>query len=119
MEESKYDSVNEDEYSEWHPRHSEQPQQVDTVFVTGRSKTRGRPRIPWRWTRVINVDTMTGEQARIWPTATDILVAEGLPAVPPRRREPEWQPIFWPKAFEKEHHDLTLENYRIGEKRML
>ena len=48
----------------------------------------------------------------------DILVAQGIPRVPTARRNKEWKPIFCPRGFLKDHTDITLEHYALGEKRL-
>ena len=36
----------------------------------------------------------------------------------PQRRDIEWQPLFLPTAYAKEHLDITMDLYRLGEKRL-
>ena len=119
MEDGKYDSVNEDEFSEWIPNSAQMQQREDYVPSNAPAKSRGRPAIPLSWTRVISVCHDDESASRVYPIGTDKLVASGLPVVPRRRREPDWTPYFWPKDFVKTHKDMTFENYRLGEKRML
>ena len=66
MEEEKYDSVNEDEFSEWHPRHSEEPSQVQHVFATRQPAKRGRPKIPEQWTRFVKISSDEDKELRTW-----------------------------------------------------
>lgn len=119
MEESKYDSVNEDEFSEWLPNSVQMQQREDeqTVRVPGRS--RGRPAVPLCWTRVISVSHDDLTAIRVYPINTDKLVAEGLPVVPRKRRELPWTPYFFPKDYVQAHKDMTFENYRLSERQLL
>ena len=78
MEEEAFDSVNEDEYSEWYPRHSEEPAQVQQVFVTREPARRGRLKIHEQWTRIIHVKYDDEIRSKTWLISTDLLMAQGI-----------------------------------------
>ena len=81
-----YDTVNEDEYSEWLPNLDSKisiDDQDDEPQVT---KKRGRQAIPLCWTRVISICHDDLESTLVFPIATDFLLANGLQIVPRTRR---------------------------------
>ena len=85
MNDAGYDTVNEDEYSEWLPNLDSKisiDDQDDEPQVT---KKRGRQAIPLCWTRVISICHDNLVLQRVFPIATDKLVADGLPIVPRKR----------------------------------
>ena len=48
-------------------------------------KKKGRPQIPEKWTRVVNVDSSALDSLRTFEIKTDLLLAAGLPIQAPRR----------------------------------
>ena len=38
--------------------------------------------------------------------STDLLLVKGIQPVPPGRRDKQWEPLFFPKAFVEEHQEL-------------
>ena len=119
MDEAMYDSVNEDEFSEWHPRHSEEPGQVQQVFATTLPKKRGRPKIPEQWTRVMADIWNEEAPIRTWPIATDLLFVQGISWRERGRDEEAWHLLFRPKEFAKIHEPLMFEDFKIGEAKLL
>ena len=41
-----------------------------------------------------------------------------IPRPPRPRRAEDWTPLFLPITYAKEHEDINLEDYRIGERRL-
>ena len=61
-------------------------------------RSRGRPRIPLRWTRMISLYGDDLNKVRCFDLATDLLLDNAMDKAPvPRRGELEWHPLFWPK----------------------
>lgn len=78
-------------------------------------KTRGRPRIPERWTRVFDVDDVGGRNQRTFEVKTDLLLASGLPNHIDRRSKDVWAPIFCPRKFVEKDEDPSVGDYVISE----
>ena len=87
MDTVNYDSVNEDDFSEWLPQPERSGPIADEEVEHQDTKKRGRKAVPLCWTRVINVTQEGLADARVHPISTDLLVASGLPTVPRSRRE--------------------------------
>ena len=88
---------------------------AETVSVRGR----GRPPIPTMWTKVISLSHDDLEMIKVHDLATDLKMAPSLPGLPTGRRNKFWTPVFSPQMFVKEHEDVTLENYKLRERRLL
>ena len=74
------------------------------------TRSRGRPRIPPKWSRMISLYGDDLSKVRCYELATDLLVDNAMDRAPVRRRgETEWEPLFWPKAYIKELQDHTTE----------
>ncbi len=50
--------------------------------------------------------------------ATDLQLAPFVPHEPSKRREKNWKPIFFSKEFVREHQDMILDTYCLGERRL-
>ena len=82
-------------------------------------RSRGRPRIPLRWTRMISINGDDLTKVRCFDLATDLLLDNAMDKAPMRRRgEIEWQPLFWPKQFVQQGHDHTLEGNKLSEAKL-
>ena len=79
---------------------------------------RGPKRIPIMWSRVICVSEDNDEDIEIYPIEADFAAMTALPKPPRARRAEEWAPLFLPTHYSKEHPDICLENYRLGERRL-
>ena len=48
----------------------------------------------------------------------DMAAMSSIPRPPRARRAEDWKPLFLPTFYSKEHQDICLEQYRLGEKRL-
>ena len=114
-----YDSVNEDELSEWTPRDSEDSSQAQLALGNREPARRGSPRVDEAWTRVIRV--VTDEQVRIrtWAISTELQLAQGLPVRVRRRDRQPWALLFDPKAFRDQSERLVLEDFKLERPELL
>jgi hypothetical protein len=48
----------------------------------------------------------------------DMQVMASIPRPPRARRAEEWAPLFLPTDYAKAHPDISLQDYRLGEKRL-
>ena len=79
---------------------------------------RGPKKIPIMWSRVISVSEDNDEDIEIHPIEGDMAAMTALPRPPRARRAEEWKPLFLPTFYSKEHPDICLEQYRLGERRL-
>ena len=79
---------------------------------------RGPKKIPIMWSRVISVSEDNDEDIEIHPIEGDMAAMTALPRPPRARRAEDWKPLFLPTFYSKEHPDICLEQYRLGEKRL-
>ena len=56
----------------------DQEKNDEASVQTVKPRSRGRPRIPEKWTRVFNVDTVITEGPRTYEISRDLLLASGM-----------------------------------------
>lgn len=78
-------------------------------------RSRGRPRIPEKWTRVINADTADIDAVRTYQLAPELLMAAGMPKEQLMIGKDTWAPKFFPKQFVKEHQAIKVEDYALAQ----
>ena len=79
---------------------------------------RGPKKLPSMWSRVICVGKDIDVDHSCYHIEEDMAVMAAIPRPPRARRAEEWAPLFLPTAYAREHVDISLENYRLGEKRL-
>ena len=79
---------------------------------------RGPKRLPVMWSRVISITQDEDEDVGVHSIVEDIQIIASLPRQPPGRRDGEWAPLFLPTTFARGHNDMTLEHYKLGERRL-
>ena len=80
--------------------------------------TRGPKKLPVMWSRVISITEDADEDIGVYSIVEDIEILANQLRVPPPRRGADWAPLFLPTTFAREHIDMTLEHYRLGERRL-
>jgi hypothetical protein len=70
------------------------------------------------WTRVISITKDADEDIGTYSIVEDIQILESQSREPPPRRGVEWAPLFLPTTYAREHIDMTIELYRLGERRL-
>ena len=70
------------------------------------------------WSRVISVSDDTDADLSGHQIEEDMKVMASIPRPPRSRRAEEWAPLFLPTDYAKTHPDISLQHYRIGEKRL-
>jgi hypothetical protein len=81
-------------------------------------QTRGPRRLPVMWSRVISIAEDGDEDIDIYSIVEDIQILASQSREPPPRRGADWAPLFLPTTYAREHTDMTLEHYRLGERRL-
>ena len=56
----------------------DQEENDEANVQTVKPRGRGRPRLPEKWTRVFNVDTINAEGPRTYEISRDLLLASGM-----------------------------------------
>jgi hypothetical protein len=69
-------------------------------------------------TRVISITDDTNEDIGIYSIVKDIEILESQAREPPPRRGADWAPLFLPTTYAREHTDMTLDHYMLGERRL-
>ena len=65
-------------------------------------KTKGRPKIPEQWSRVISIRTDSLDNIRVFDIGPDLLMADAMKYVPTRGKQlPDIEPIFFPDHYVK------------------
>ena len=84
------DSYDDDELQEFPaPDEGEVDLQASSISSV-KSKPRGRPRIPERWTRVISLKDDDLEGLKVYELATDLLLGAALTGLHNKKRRGEW-----------------------------
>ena len=88
--------------------------------VESEPKTRGRKKIPDKWTRVISVSHDKPEDIAVYEVAVDIETKdERLQHLRlDRMSKKVWKPLFHPKQYAEEHAGMQMEQYRLGDRRL-
>ena len=115
----------EDEESDWEPEllesqllgHDPEDQGFQIQLPVEPAK-RGPKKLPVMWSRVISISEDEDEDIGVFNIEYALLELLDLPRPLPPRREAEWAPIFQPQAYSKEHEDIYMAGYAIGEKRL-
>ena len=76
-------------------------------------RPRGRHRIPESWSRVISINHDDLTVPRAYELATDLLLIQGVPAVPVDGRWKPWSPIFYSKFFLVDYDEIILKDFEI------
>jgi len=95
-------------------QYSEHVESVESVQPRGR----GRPSLPDQWTQVMSLDGGAEPRVKGYLISTDLLYVKGIRPVPPTRREKQWEPLFFGKAFVEADPDISLEKYTISSNKM-
>jgi hypothetical protein len=70
------------------------------------------------WTRVISIADDEDMDIDVYSIVEDIEILESQQREPPPRRGADWAPLFLPTSYSREHTDMTLEHYKLGERRL-
>ena len=79
---------------------------------------RGPKKLPIHWSRVISLSEDADSDIGIFSIEEDTATMAEIPRPPHPRRGGEWAPLFLPTAYSKAHPDISLEQYRLGERRL-
>ena len=79
---------------------------------------RGPKKLPLMWSRVILVSHDADSDLGSFPIEEDTATMATIPRPPRPRRAEEWAPLFLPTDYAKAHPDISLQDYRLGEKRL-
>ncbi len=82
-------------------------------------KSRGRPKIPEQWTKVISLNDSKQQPINTYEIATDLMMIPQREGVPLGRTETPWDPLFFPKDYCKSQPNEGLEECRLTEKQLL
>ena len=104
----------EEELSEFDMNPLQEGQDVVESVESLPSRSRGRPSIPDQWSQVLSLDGGNEIRIKTYLISTDKLLVQGIPPVPPTRREKQWQPLFFSKTFVEENPDITLDRFRFS-----
>ena len=108
----------EEELTEFDPNAlNQQPDPAESV-ESQPSRKRGRPRIPEQWTQVLSLDGGDGIRMKSHLISTDLLLVQGIPNVPPPRRDKKCEPFFFSKSFVQKDPEITLEKYQLSAHRL-
>ena len=81
-------------------------------------RKRGSKKLPLMWSRVVSIAEDGDEDLGAYNIEFELESLLSQPGPPPPRRGTEWAPIFQPTAYASAHPDLSMEAYRLGEKRL-
>ena len=79
---------------------------------------RGPKKLPIQWSRVISVSEDADADLGAFSIEEDMAEMSAIPRPPQARRGGEWQPLYLPTDYSKAHPDISLEHYRLGDRRM-
>ena len=115
----------ESDKSEWEPElleshlvgHDPEDDEFEIAPPIKKSK-RGCKKLPVMWSRVISITEDGDEELGTYNIEFDMRELLNLSRPLPQRRGAQWAPIFQPTTYARDHPDLSLEAYGIGEKRL-
>ena len=89
----------------------------DASMKSGTSSKRGRPKIPLKWSRIIDVDAADGARLMGFNIDEDFESLEEELKQQTRRQKKEWTPLFHPKDWWRDNqpHDLQKDLLGVGE----
>jgi len=108
-------SFEDEELTEFGLDRADEEDDRDPSIQTQSQQSRGRPRIPEKWTRVINTSVTEVGAVRTFQLASDLLVAAGLSKNKPAKRGQAWAPEFCPKQFVKDNPRIKVVDYEATE----
>ncbi len=86
------------------------------------TKSRGRPPIQETWTQVLSLSHDNVTTPKLHVIATDLQLVSYLPKVSStaiyRKEDTTWKARFFSKDFIDEHPDPSMDDHRLGEKRL-
>jgi len=78
-------------------------------------RTKGRPKIPEQWSRVISIRNDNLSKSRVFELGPDLLMADAMKYVPTRGKQLlEMEPIFFPDHYVKEGHSMKVKDNIMG-----
>ena len=81
--------------NEFDDEDSDSVQIKERSFSSEGRSSRGRPRIPECWTRVISLSHDNLEKVKIYPISTDLLINPNLPTGTTPKKSKAWKPYFY------------------------
>ena len=82
------------------------------------TKSRGRPKLPILWTRVIDIEIPVVDLVETFSIDEDIENLANMKAPKPTKGKKEWEPLFYTNYFTEENQVSDMEAYRLPEKQL-
>ena len=70
------------------------------------------------WSRVISISEDSLIDVDQHEIDEDMVALQALPRLPRPRRDADWSPLFLPTQYSKDHQDISMVTYKLGEKRL-
>ena len=112
-------SFEDEELTEFGLDHADAADEGDPSIESQSQASRGRPRIPEKWTRVMNVDSANLANIKTHAIASDLLLSSGVPKDSSKKKQPAWAPIFYPKDYVKEHKNIKAQDHELGQEDLM
>ena len=80
------------------------------------NKSRGRPKLPVLWTRIIDINDPVDDLVETYPIELDI---ENLTNIkPPKvtKSKKEWEPLFYTNYFTDENQVSNMDPYKLPDR---
>ena len=91
----------------------------DVSMKSAPSSKRGRPKIPLKWSRIIDVDSVDGIKYKAFEIDEDLKSLEQELRQQSRRQKKEWKPLFHPKHWWKDHELYDLQQNLLNRVELL
>ena len=99
--------------------HGHNPEnEVQELVVEPTQSKRGPKKLPLMWSRVISISEDSLIDVDQHEIDEDMVALQALPRLPRPRRDADWSPLFLPTQYSKDHQDISMVTYKLGEKRL-
>ena len=80
------------------------------------NKSRGRPKLPMLWTRIIDIDDTVDGLVETFPIDVDLENLTNFKLPKATKSKKEWEPLFYTNYFTDENQVSSMDPYKLSEK---
>ena len=92
--------------------------ELNQTFESAATSTRGRPKLPTYWSRVIHVTPTAVDAKMDFPLVTDIELQGSLRSMNQVESNTKWELLFYPKEFAQTHVIESLDDWKLSDEQL-